>query len=79
MTDLATELQRALEDAGYQVDGVAENRGLVRVTLRTTDASAAELREIAETAVGDDLLGVDVSADHAGTDEVGTALSVRHR
>lgn len=79
MTDLATALQDALEDEGYETDGISENRGLVRVTLRTTDASAAELREIAEAATGDALLGVDVSAEHAGGDQVGTTLSVRHR
>lgn len=78
MSDLATDLEAALTDAGYAVDGVAENRGLVRVTLRDADASAAELREIAEATVGDALLGVDVSTERAG-DGVGTVLAVRHR
>lgn len=79
MTALAADLRQALEDADYAVDAVAENRGLVRVTLRTTDASAERLRSIAEDAVGDALLGVDVSAERAGGDAVGTVLSVRHR
>lgn len=78
MTDVATQLREALEDAGYAVDGTAENRGLVRVTLRTSDAPAAELRRLVEEALGDALLGVDVSAERAG-DDVGTVLSVRHR
>lgn len=79
MTDIGTDLEAALADAGYAVDGVEENRGLVRVRLRTTDAPAAELRAIAEDAAGDALLGVDVEAERAGDDAVGTVLSVRHR
>lgn len=79
MTGVAAALRSALEEAGYDVRDVAENRGLVRVTLETSDASAPELRSIAETAVGDGLLGVEISTERSGTDAVGTVLSARHR
>lgn len=79
MTGVADALREELEAAGYEIDGVAENRRLVRVTLRDADASAAALRDLAESVAGDDLLGVTVSAERAGGDAVGTVLSVRHR
>lgn len=79
MSEIATALREALTDAGHAVDAVEENRGLVRVRLRTSDAPAEELRALAEEAAGDALLGVDVGTERAGEDAVGTVLSVRHR
>lgn len=79
MTPIATELRSALEEAGYEVRDVAENRGTVTATLATTDPPAPELRSLAAEAAGDRLLGVDVSTEHTGSDAVGTVLSVRYR
>lgn len=79
MTDLSGDLRAALAEEGYDVRDVGENRGLVTVTLGSTDVSAAALRSLATDVAGDRLLGVDVSTERTTGDAVGTVLSVRHR
>ncbi|AWB27095.1 hypothetical protein [Halococcoides cellulosivorans] len=78
MTDTTDQLRDAFERTEYPVDSVGENRGLTQVHLRTDDPHGDELQAIAEDAIGDALLGVDVSVEEVG-DEVGTVVSVRHR
>lgn len=78
MTDSTDQLREAFEQTDYPVDSVGENRGLTQVHLRTDEPQGDELRSIAEDAIGDALLGVDVSVEEVG-DEVGTVVSVRHR
>lgn len=79
MTELAADIRSALAEEGYDVREVTENRGTIRATLATADAPAGALRDLVAGVAGDRLLGVDVSAQHAGTDAVGTVLTVRLR
>lgn len=78
MTDEIERLRGAYESADYTVASVGENRGRADIHLQTDDPSGERLRTIAEEALGDALLGVDVSVEEVG-DELGTVVSVRHR
>jgi len=78
VTDTTDRLREAFEATEYPVDSVGENRGLVQIHLQTDEANGDQLREIAEDAIGDALLGVDISVEEVG-DDLGTVVSVRHR
>lgn len=81
MSDVAEELRRAFESAGYELDRVSENRGTVRVAIREDGADAAALRTVTEEACGESaVLGFDVAHEtRADEDAVGTVVSFRHR
>lgn len=81
MSELQSQLREAFESAGYAVEDVTENRGQVRVVLRTDDAEAAALREVTYGVVGeDDVLALAIEAESvAGGDDVGTVVSFRYR
>lgn len=81
MSDLQAELRRAFEEAGYDVDGVSDNRGRIRVALREVSPAGDDLRRITEDVCGEDaVLGFDVASEATGGEEtVGTVVSFRHR
>ena len=79
MSDIADELRDAFEAAGYEVAGVNRNRDRVRVELLDDRADAAALREVTTDAVGDGVVGLDVSTESMdGADGVRTVVSFRH-
>ena len=79
MSDIADELRGAFEAAGYEVAGVNRNRDRVRVELLDDRADAAALREVTTDAVGDGVVGLDVSTESMdGADGVRTVVSFRH-
>lgn len=80
MADVRTELEEALESAGFDVDRVSENRDTVRVEIQADDADAGELRSVVESTCGESaVLGLDVSHETTGDDTVGTVVSFRYR
>ena len=79
MSDIADELRDAFEAAGYEVAGVNRNRDRVRVELLDDRPDAAALREVTRDAVGDGVVGLDVSTESMdGADGVRTVVSFRH-
>ena len=79
MSDIAETVREALEAAGYEVAGVNRNRDRVRVELLDDRADAAALREVTTDAVGDGVVGLDVSTESMdGADGVRTVVSFRH-
>ena len=79
MSDIAETVREALEAAGYEVAGVNRNRDRVRVELLDDRADAAALREATTDAVGDGVVGLDVSTESMdGADGVRTVVSFRH-
>ena len=79
MSDIAETVREALEAAGYDVAGVSWNRDRVRVELLDDRADAAALREVTTDAVGDGVVGLDVSTESIeGADGVRTVVSFRH-
>jgi hypothetical protein len=79
MSDIADDLRDAFEAAGYEVAGVNRNRDRVRVELLDDRADAAALREVTTDAVGDGVVGLDVSTESMdGADGVRTVVSFRH-
>ena len=79
MSDIPDELRDAFEAAGYEVAGVSRNRDRVRVELLDDRADAAALREVTTDAVGDGVVGLDVSTESMdGVDDVRTVVSFRH-
>ena len=79
MSDIADELRDAFEAAGYEVAGVNRNRDRVRVELLDDRADAAALREVTTDAVGDGVVGLDVSTESMdAADGVRTVVSFRH-
>ena len=79
MSDIADDLRDAFEAAGYEVAGVNRNRDRVRVELLDDRADAAALRDVTTDAVGDGVVGLDVSTESIeGADGVRTVVSFRH-
>jgi DNA-binding response OmpR family regulator len=79
MSDIAETVREAFEAAGYEVAGVNRNRDRVRVELLDDRADAAALREVTTDAVGDGVVGLDVSTESMdGADGVRTVVSFRH-
>jgi DNA-binding response OmpR family regulator len=79
MSDIAEAVREAFEAAGYEVAGVNRNRDRVRVELLDDRADAAALREVTTDAVGDGVVGLDVSTESMdGADGVRTVVSFRH-
>ena len=79
MSDIVDKLRDAFEAAGYEVAGVNRNRDRVRVELLDDRADAAALREVTTDAVGDGVVGLDVSTESMdGADGVRTVVSFRH-
>jgi DNA-binding response OmpR family regulator len=79
MSDIAETVREALEAEGYEVAGVSRNRDRVRVQLLDDRADAAALREVTTDAVGDGVVGLDVSTESMdGADGVRTVVSFRH-
>jgi hypothetical protein len=79
MSDIADTVREAFEAAGYSVAGVSRNRDRIRVELLEERADAADLRAVATDAVGDGVVGLDVSTESGdGTDGVRTVVSFRH-
>lgn len=81
MSDVTADLRAAFEEAGYAVDGVSDNRGRLRVSLRDGTAPADDLRRITEAVCGADaVVGFDVTSEATPGDEaVGTVVSFRQR
>lgn len=81
MSGLEADLRQAFEAAGFEVDGVSDNRGRISVSLRAESPAADELRRITEDACGAEaVLGFDVASEAIeGDDAVGTVVSFRHR
>lgn len=80
MSEIAETVRTAFEADGYEVAGVSTNRDRVRVELLDERADAAACREITTDAVGDGVVGLDVSTESvAGADGVRTVVSFRHR
>ena len=79
MSDIAETVREAFEAAGYEVAGISRNRDRVRVELLDDRADAAALREVTTDAVGDGVVGLDVSTESMdGADGVRTVVSFRH-
>ena len=79
MSDIAETVREAFEAADYEVASVNRNRDRVRVELLDDRADAAALREVTTDAVGDGVVGLDVSAESMdGADGVRTVVSFRH-
>ena len=79
MSDIAETVCEAFEAADYEVAGVNRNRDRVRVELLDDRADAAALREVTTDAVGDGVVGLDVSTESMdGADGVRTVVSFRH-
>jgi len=79
MSDIVDKLRDAFEAAGYEVAGVNRNRDRVRVELLDDRADAAALRDVTTDAVGDGVVGLDVSTESIeGADGVRTVVSFRH-
>lgn len=80
MADVETTVRDALEEHGYDVADVSTNRDRYRVELRSERADAADLRSITTDAVGDGVVGLDVSTEAVeGADGVRTVVSFQHR
>ncbi|WP_436935041.1 hypothetical protein [Halovenus marina] len=80
MTDIEQSLRSAFADAGYEVGEIRQNRKQVSVVVTEDDASASALREIVVDTLGDDsVLGLDVTTESTGDDEITTVVSFRHR
>jgi hypothetical protein len=79
MSEIVDTVRDAFEAAGYEVAGVSRNRDRIRVELLEDRADAVDLREVTTEAVGDGVLGVDVSTESVdGADGVRTVVSFRH-
>jgi len=81
MSELHETLERAFEDAGYDVVDVSENRDQVRIQLFDEDAAGEEVRRVLHDAVPeDDVMGVNASTEQIeGRGELATVVSFRHR
>lgn len=80
MADVTDELERAFEDAGYEVNETSVNRDRVRVSLLDPEASADDLRSVTLDVVDEaDILGFDVSTESLDNERVTTVVSFRHR
>jgi hypothetical protein len=80
MTDIEESLRSAFSDAGYEVGEIRQNRKQVSVVVTEDDASASTLREIVVDTLGEDsVLGLDVTTESTGDDEITTVVSFRHR
>lgn len=80
MGNLQADLRTAFEDEGYEVSGVSENRGQVRIELLEEAAKANALREITFGVVDeDDVVGWNVSTETADGQGVRTVVSFRQR
>lgn len=80
MSDIGDDVRAAFEEHGYEVAGVSTNRDRYRVELLEERADAADLRTITTDAVGDGVVGLDVSTEAVeGADGVRTVVSFRHR
>jgi len=80
MNELTAALREAYEDAGYEVSEASVNRKKVRVVVLDPEASAGELRDITQEAVGtEDMLGLDITTESADNQDVTTVVSFRYR
>jgi hypothetical protein len=80
MTDIEESLRSAFSDAGYEVGEIRQNRKQVSVVVTENDTSASALREIVVDTLGEDsVLGLDVTTESTGDDEITTVVSFRHR
>lgn len=80
MEELKTALREAFEDDGYEVDEVSTNRDTVRISVRDSEASGENLREVTYGALDEsDVLGFNVTTESTANDEINTVVSFRYR
>lgn len=80
MEELKTALREAFEDDGYEVDEVSTNRDTVRISVRDSEASSENLREVTYGALDEnDVLGFNVTTESTANDEINTVVSFRYR
>jgi len=80
MSEIVETVREAFEAGGYEVARVSTNRDRVRVELLEDRADAADCREVTTDAVGEGVVGLDVSTETVeGADGVRTVVSFRHR